>query len=189
MTVQIFLNLLIHPTFHSEKRLVNSIRRRECFVGLSVLFVYVSNYAQQSINKYLFYSWCLRNAYTRWVVLKNNSINLKTAFILIKTSKEGCNFLPASRKIIAQLKRYLFLHFYSRLECLYTYSRGRWERINWISQICILYTQQHSSIRADLFWLIIKVVTWQQSEPAPPHQQGISYTSHTHTQRHHHCRL
>ena len=37
-------------TFYSEERLVNLIRRRECFVGLSILFVYVVH------CKYLFSS-------------------------------------------------------------------------------------------------------------------------------------
>ena len=32
-----FYNLQNHPTFHSEQRVVNLERRRECFVGLSVL--------------------------------------------------------------------------------------------------------------------------------------------------------
>ena len=40
MTVQFFFNLQNRPTFHSEERLVNLFRRRECFVGLSTLFVY-----------------------------------------------------------------------------------------------------------------------------------------------------
>ena len=41
MTVHIFYNLRTnHPTFHSEDRLVNFVRRRECFVGLSILLVY-----------------------------------------------------------------------------------------------------------------------------------------------------
>ena len=40
MTVQFFSNLKIHPTFHSEERLVNLVRRREFFAGLSILLVY-----------------------------------------------------------------------------------------------------------------------------------------------------
>ena len=40
MTVQIFYNLLNQPTFRSEETLVNLVRRRECFVGLSILLVY-----------------------------------------------------------------------------------------------------------------------------------------------------
>ena len=36
----IFFNLQNHPTFHSEERLVNLVRGRECFVGLSILLVY-----------------------------------------------------------------------------------------------------------------------------------------------------
>ena len=40
MTVHIFLNLQNHPTFHSEERLINVVRERECFVGLSRLLVY-----------------------------------------------------------------------------------------------------------------------------------------------------
>ena len=35
--MQIFFNLQNHPTFHSEERLVNLVRRRECSVGLSIL--------------------------------------------------------------------------------------------------------------------------------------------------------
>ena len=30
-----FSNLQNHPTFHSEEKLVNLVRGRECFVGLS----------------------------------------------------------------------------------------------------------------------------------------------------------
>ena len=40
LTVQIFFNLQNHPTFHSKERLVDIVRGRECFVGLSVFFVY-----------------------------------------------------------------------------------------------------------------------------------------------------
>ena len=40
LTVQIFFNLQNHPTFHSKERLVDLVRGRECFVGLSVFFVY-----------------------------------------------------------------------------------------------------------------------------------------------------
>ena len=45
LTVRIFYNLQNPPTFHSEERLVNLARGRECFVGLSiytVLLVYNS---------------------------------------------------------------------------------------------------------------------------------------------------
>ena len=35
-----FLNLQNHPSFLSEERLFNFVRRRECFVGLSILLVY-----------------------------------------------------------------------------------------------------------------------------------------------------
>ena len=38
--LQIFLNLQNHPTFHSEKRLVNLERGREYFACLSKLLVY-----------------------------------------------------------------------------------------------------------------------------------------------------
>ena len=41
LTVQIFFNLRNHPTFNSEKRLVNLKRGRECSVGLSMLLVYM----------------------------------------------------------------------------------------------------------------------------------------------------
>ena len=37
----IFFNLQNHPTFLSEERFVNLARGRECFVGLSILLVYV----------------------------------------------------------------------------------------------------------------------------------------------------
>ena len=37
LTVQIVCNLQRHPTFHSEERLVNLLRGRECFVGLFIL--------------------------------------------------------------------------------------------------------------------------------------------------------
>ena len=42
LTVQIFFNLQNPPppTFHSEERLINFVRRGECFVGLSLLLVY-----------------------------------------------------------------------------------------------------------------------------------------------------
>ena len=40
MTVNFFFNLLNHPTFPAEERLVNVLRKRECFVGLSILLVY-----------------------------------------------------------------------------------------------------------------------------------------------------
>ena len=40
MNVQIFLNHQNHPTFHTEERLVNLVKRRECFVGLSIFLVY-----------------------------------------------------------------------------------------------------------------------------------------------------
>ena len=40
LTVQIFYNLLNHPTFHSEERLINLVRERKCFVGLPLLLVY-----------------------------------------------------------------------------------------------------------------------------------------------------
>ena len=39
LTVQIFSNLQSHPYFHSEERLVNLVRGRECFVGLYILLV------------------------------------------------------------------------------------------------------------------------------------------------------
>ena len=38
---KIFFNLRNHPTFNSEKRLVNLKRGRECSVGLSMLLVYM----------------------------------------------------------------------------------------------------------------------------------------------------
>ena len=37
LTVQIFFNPQNHPTFDSEERLVNLVRGRECFGGLSIL--------------------------------------------------------------------------------------------------------------------------------------------------------
>ena len=43
MTVQMFYNLQNHPIFHSEERLVNLARRRECLVGLSILLVYAQD--------------------------------------------------------------------------------------------------------------------------------------------------
>ena len=39
-SMQIFFNLQYHPTFHSEERMVNLVKGRECFVGLSILLVY-----------------------------------------------------------------------------------------------------------------------------------------------------
>ena len=41
LTAQIFFNLQNRPSFHSEERLVNLERGRECIVGLSILLVYV----------------------------------------------------------------------------------------------------------------------------------------------------
>ena len=35
-----FFNLQNHPTFHPEERLVRLVRGRECFNGLSILFLY-----------------------------------------------------------------------------------------------------------------------------------------------------
>ena len=40
MNLQKFYNLQNHPTVHSEERLVNLVRGRECFVGLSLLLVH-----------------------------------------------------------------------------------------------------------------------------------------------------
>ena len=40
LVVHLFYNLLNHFTFHSEERLVNFARGRECFDGLSTLLVY-----------------------------------------------------------------------------------------------------------------------------------------------------
>ena len=42
MTVQIIFNLQNHSTFYSEERLINLVRGREGFVGLSILSVYGS---------------------------------------------------------------------------------------------------------------------------------------------------
>ena len=39
LIVRIFFNLQNYPIFHSEERLVILERGRECFVGLSILFV------------------------------------------------------------------------------------------------------------------------------------------------------
>ena len=41
LTKRIFYNIQNLPTFHKEERLVNLVRGRECFVGLSILIVYV----------------------------------------------------------------------------------------------------------------------------------------------------
>ena len=38
--VQMFTILQNHTTFHSEERLVNFVKGRECFVGLSILLIY-----------------------------------------------------------------------------------------------------------------------------------------------------
>ena len=45
LTVQIFYNLQNRPAFHSEERLVNNVRGRECFVSLSIFSVYASTCA------------------------------------------------------------------------------------------------------------------------------------------------
>ena len=42
LTVQNFYNLQNHPTFHSEEKLAKLVRRRECFVGLSIFFNFFS---------------------------------------------------------------------------------------------------------------------------------------------------
>ena len=39
LTNHIFYNLQNHPIFHSAKRLINFVRGRECFIGLSILLV------------------------------------------------------------------------------------------------------------------------------------------------------
>ena len=41
LTVDIFFNLQNHPAFHSEERLVNLVRGKECFVSQSILLAYV----------------------------------------------------------------------------------------------------------------------------------------------------
>ena len=40
LSVQTFFNLQSHPTFHSEERLANIARGRECIVGLSKILAY-----------------------------------------------------------------------------------------------------------------------------------------------------
>ena len=50
LTVHIFYNLQNHSTFHSVERLVNLVRRRECFVGLSILLVYCVDYNRHEIK-------------------------------------------------------------------------------------------------------------------------------------------
>ena len=54
LTVQIFVHLQNHPTFHSEERLVNFVRGRECFVGLFLLLVYDwAHHCPQSSRTYM----------------------------------------------------------------------------------------------------------------------------------------
>ena len=47
MTAQTYFNLQYHPTFHSEKRLVNVVRGREC--ALLVYLYYQSKNAEDTI--------------------------------------------------------------------------------------------------------------------------------------------
>ena len=51
LTVNTFFNLQNHPTFHSEERLVNLERGRECCVGLSILLVYACRYLDSIQSK------------------------------------------------------------------------------------------------------------------------------------------
>ena len=37
---QIFYSLQNHPTFHPDESLVNLVKERECFAGLSMLFIF-----------------------------------------------------------------------------------------------------------------------------------------------------
>ena len=39
LTVQLFFIVQNYPTVHSEERLANLVRGRECFVGLSILYI------------------------------------------------------------------------------------------------------------------------------------------------------
>ena len=56
LTVQIFFNLQNHPSFHSQERLVNLVRRREWFVGLSKVSTFPSllGIRIQALYKYIF---------------------------------------------------------------------------------------------------------------------------------------
>ena len=40
LTEHIFFNLKNHPTYHSEARLVNLLRARWCFAGVSIFLVF-----------------------------------------------------------------------------------------------------------------------------------------------------
>ena len=40
LTIRFFFILQNHPIFYLEERLVNLVRGRECFAGLSILFIY-----------------------------------------------------------------------------------------------------------------------------------------------------
>ena len=51
MTAQLFFNLQNGPTLHSEERLVNIVRGRECFVGLFKTFVYDRDNAQHVLSR------------------------------------------------------------------------------------------------------------------------------------------
>ena len=51
LTVQICYDLQNHPTFNSEEMLANSLRGRECFVGLSLLLSYGVSSVQYSTHE------------------------------------------------------------------------------------------------------------------------------------------
>ena len=63
-TVQMFCNLLNHPTFHSEERLVNLPRGRECFVGLSLLL-----FCRDAFNQNKQHSFTVLYTHTLFCVL------------------------------------------------------------------------------------------------------------------------
>ena len=50
-----FFNLQNHPTFHSEERLVNLVRGRECFVGLSILLVFAGKVCSIALKQIFFF--------------------------------------------------------------------------------------------------------------------------------------
>ena len=52
LNVQILYNLQNHPTCHQEERLVSLVRRRECFVGLSLLLVYGRSGSNSKLYQY-----------------------------------------------------------------------------------------------------------------------------------------
>ena len=72
LIVQIFYNLQDSPTFLSEERLVNLVRRSECFVGLSIFFLVVYGGAHADTNLcYPYDIFCQVEGIKQWFSFTN----------------------------------------------------------------------------------------------------------------------